>query len=126
VSAQAGIFFGGQIQNRTDWPLVLDQARQTQGFRLTFAHVLREPTHVAWNVVRPAAATGKHGSLHHEPAASSFDVTIPAGTERFDQLIPFADGDRPGEWRLQVAVNGVSVLSKSIRVVSRPVNNGDD
>ncbi len=126
VKAQVGIFFGGQIQSRSEWPLVLDRARQTQGFRLEFRQVLREPAHVTWEIVRPAAQQKRHGSLHGESNTSSFDVTVPAGANRFDQLIPFADNDRVGEWKLQVLVNGISVLSRSIRVVSRTTNTTDD
>ena len=122
VKAQAGIFFGGQIQNRAEWPLVLDQTRQTQGFRVDFGQVLKEPAHVTWDIVRPTLRQKRHG----DPATSSFDATVPPGTDRFDQAIPFTDSDRPGEWKLHVFVNGVSALDRSITIVSKPANNLDD
>lgn len=126
VKAQAGIFFGGQVQNRSVWPLVLDKARQTQGFRLEFKQALKEPAQINWEIVHPPAAVKRHSSASGDPVPSTFAVTVPAGTERFDQLIPFSDNDRPGEWKLRVTVNGTNVLSKSITVVARPGVASDD
>lgn len=126
VRAQAGIFFGGQVQNRSEWPLVLDGARQTQGFRLEFKQPLREPAQLTWEIIRPAIPAKRHSSSSANPASSSATVTVPAGTERFDQLIPFSDSDRPGEWKLRVSVNGANVLSKPITVVAKPSSISDD
>jgi hypothetical protein len=126
VQAEAGIFFGGQVQNRSEWPLVLDAARQTQGFRLEFRQPLKEPAQVSWEIVRPAIAVKRHSPPSGDPAPSTFTVTVPVGTERFDQLIPFSDTDRPGEWKLHVIVNGANVLSKSITVVAKATIISDD
>ncbi len=126
IKAQVGIFFGGQIQNRTEWPLVLDETRQTQGFRIDFGQVLRQPAQLTWNIVRPAVKPRRHASSPNESAVSSFEVTVPAGTERLDQLVRFNDGDRPGEWKLHVAVNGISVVDHSIQVVSKAFTVQDD
>ena len=126
LRAQAGIFFGGQIQNRTEWPLTLDETRQTQGFRIDFGQVLQQPAHVTWDVVRPAVKPRKHTASSNESAASSFDVTVPTGTDRFDQLVRFNDGDRPGQWKLHVFVNGTSVLDRTIQVVAKSSAGPDD
>lgn len=126
VRAQAGIFFGGQVQNRSDWPLILDKARQTQGFRLEFKQALKEPAQIDWEIVHPPIPAKRHSSSSGDPQPSAFTVTVPAGTERFDQLIPFSDIDRPGVWRLRVTVNGRNVLSKSITVVAKPNSVNDD
>ena len=115
VKAQAGIFFGGQVQNRSEWPLILDKSRQTQ-----------ESAQINWEVVHPPVLTKRHGSASGDPMSSTFTVTVPAGTERFDQLIPFSDNDRPGEWKLRVVVNGRNVLSKSINVVAKQGSANDD
>jgi hypothetical protein len=124
--ARAGIFFGGQIQNRAEWPLILDETRQTQGFRIDFARAVREPTHVRWEVVRPTAKQRKHALPPIESATSTFEATVAVGTDHFDQLIHFDDGDRPGEWRLRVLVNGASILDRSIRVVPKSAAIQDD
>ncbi len=126
VKAQAGIFFGGQVQNRSEWPLILDKSRQTQGFRLEFRQALKESAQINWEVVHPPVLTKRHGSASGDPMSSTFTVTVPAGTERFDQLIPFSDNDRPGEWKLRVVVNGRNVLSKSINVVAKQGSANDD
>jgi len=126
VQAQAGIFFGSQVQNRSEWPLILDKARQTQGFRLEFKQALKEPAQINWEIVHPPVLAKRHGSASGDRVSSTFTVTVPAGTERFDQLIPFSDNDRPGEWKLRVVVNGKSVLSKSINVVAKQGSTNDD
>jgi hypothetical protein len=126
IKARAGVFFGGQLQNRSEWPLMLDAARQNQGFRLDFRHALRKPAHVAWEVIRPSAQSKKHGMLHTETVTSTFDATVSADTNRFDQLIPFSETDRPGAWKLRVFVNGVLVMDKSVQVVTKPNIAGDD
>ncbi len=126
VRAQAGIFFGGQVQNRSEWALVLDGARQTQGFRLEFKQPLKEPAQVSWEIIRPATPAKRHSSSPGEPVSSTNTVTVPVGTERFDQLVPFSENDRPGAWKLRVFVNGASVLSKSITVVAKPSYASDD
>ncbi len=126
ITARAGVFFGGQLQNRTEWPLMLDAAHQIQGFRLDFRHVLRRPAHVAWEVIRPSAQSKKHGMLHTETVTSTFDATAPADTNRFDQLIPFSETDRPGVWKLRVFVDGVVVMDKSVQVVTKTNIAGDD
>ncbi len=126
VRAQAGIFFGGQVQNRSEWPLILDKARQTQGFRLEFKQALKEPAQISWEIVHPPVPAKRHSLSSGGPEPSTFNVTVPEGTERFDQLIPFSDSDRPGAWKLRVNVNGANVLSKSITVVAKQSSVTDD
>ena len=95
-------------------------------FVSNFGQVLREPAHVTWEITRPSVQAKKHGSFRGESIVSSFEVTVPAGTDRFDQLVQFAENDRVGEWKLHVAVDGISVLNRSIRVVSKTSGTSDD
>jgi len=126
VIAKAGIFYGGQIQNRTDWPLVLDATRQNQGFRLEFAAPLSKPASVAWDVVRPASRKKGHSDNRDGTAAPLFSAVVPAGSERFDQIIAFTESDRPGGWKLRVTVDGTTVLERAINIVAKPPATPDD
>ncbi len=123
VIATAGIFYGGQLQNRAEWPLVLDATRQTQGFRIEFTQPLSKPVEVHWEIVRGVARQKKHTT---EPHTADPDVVVPAGSQRFDQVITFTDSDRPGDWRLKVTVDRAPVLDKTIHVVPRPTAAADD
>lgn len=123
VIAKAGIFYGGQLQNRKEWPLILDATRQTQGFRIDFAQPLPKPARVHWEVIRSSVRQKKHSS---ELGGADPDAVVAAGSQRFDQVIAFSDSDRPGDWRLKVTVDGSSVLDEVIHVIPRPVATPDD
>lgn len=126
ITAKAGIFYGGQIQNRNDWPLVIDATRQNQGFRLEFAAPLSKPASVAWDVVRPASRKKGHSDNRDGTAAPLFSAVVPAGSERFDQIIAFTESDRPGGWKLRVTVDGTTVLERAINIVAKPPATPDD
>ena len=54
-SAKLGVFYGGQVEERTDVPFELDPGKQTQGFRLEFSAPLAEDTDVDWRIEIPKA-----------------------------------------------------------------------
>jgi len=126
TTAKAGIFYGGQIQNRAEWPLVLDATRQSQGFRIEFGRPLTKATQVNWEIVRPAFRKKIHSNKHEETVESSFSASVPVGSERFDQIVAFTDSDRTGEWKLRVSVDGVRVLERTIHVVTKPPPSTED
>ena len=125
ISAKAGIFYGGQIQNRTEWPLILDATRQSQGFRIEFAQSLARPARVHWEVYRLVSRQKRHAPSQDDSGNPATEVLVPAGSQRFDQVIPFSDADRPGDWKLKVTVDDVSVLDKTIHVVPKPATLDD-
>ena len=126
VNAKAGLFYGGQIQNRTEWPLILDATRQTQGFRIEFVQPLSKPSQVHWEVTRVIARSKKRSTVPDDSSSPVSNVVVPAGSQRFDQVISFSDSDRPGDWKLKVDVDGVTVLDKTIHVVPKPVSSAED
>jgi len=123
---KVGIFYGGQIQNRLEWPLILDTTRQTQGFRIEFASPLTKPARVHWDVTRPKLRHKRRETSHDETGPSSFDATIPSGSERFDQVIAFEDTDRVGDWKLTVSVDGATVWDRIIHIIPKPTSTPDD
>ena len=122
VEVKAGIFFGGQLQERLKWPLVLDPTRQTQGFRVRFREPLGESTELSWEFARPILDAKKR-VVHTK---SLFKATIPAGTLQNDQLIVLDESDRPGNWKLQVALQDKNVFGATIEVVPFTPTPGDD
>lgn len=122
VEVKAGIFFGGQLQERLKWPLVLDPTRQSQGFRVRFREPLRESTELSWELARPRLDTKKRVV----PTKSQYKATIPAGTLQNDQLIVLDESDRPGNWKLQVALQDKRVFEATIEVVPFTPTPGDD
>jgi hypothetical protein len=122
IRVQSGIFFGGQLQQRTKWPLLIDPARQTQGFRIKFRIPLPHSAELAWELTRPR--------LDHRrriiATRSKFSATLAAGTEQNDQLITLDENDRPGKWKLAVSLDGKSVYEGAIEVVPFVATAGDD
>jgi len=122
VEVKAGIFFGGQLQERIKWPLVLDPTRQTQGFRVKFREPLLESAQLSWELARPRLDPKKRVVL----TKSRFEATLPSGTLQNDQLIVLDESDRPGNWKLQVALQDRNVFGATIEVVPFTPTPGDD
>jgi hypothetical protein len=114
VHARFGVFFGGQVQERDEIPLVLDRARQSIGIRLEFAAPPASPERVSWELEKPrpgkgAASAGtivEYGQAHTRPDEPVLDVPL-----------AFRDGDRPGAWRLRVALEDKNILDRAFKVV---------
>jgi hypothetical protein len=113
VTARFGVFFGGQIQEREEIPLVVDRARQTIGVRLEFSTPPTNESRVTWELEKPRAGKGKalgtvvdYGEAHTRPGEPVLDVPL-----------AFRDDDRPGAWHVRVALDGKSVLDRAFKVV---------
>jgi hypothetical protein len=126
ISVKAGIFYGGQIQNRSEWPLVLDATRQTQGFRIEFAHPLTRPAQVHWAMTRVVERGKGHAHAASDADGLPSTTLVPAGSQRFDQVIPFTTRDRPGDWKLSVSVDGRTLWDQTIHVIPKPTATSDD
>lgn len=126
VTVKAGIFYGGQIQNRSDWPFILDATRQTQGFRIEFGQPLAKPAEVHWTMTRVVERGKGRAYSSSDSDGVPATVTVPAGSQRFDQIIPFATRDRPGDWKLAVSVDGKKIWDQTIHVVPKPPATSDD
>jgi len=114
VRARFGVFFGGEVQERTEVPLVLDRTRQTIGVRLEFATPPTTVARVTWELEKPVAS--KSG----KPAGTVVDYgearTRP-GEAVLDVPLSFRQGDRAGAWHVRVALDGKSVLDRAFKVI---------
>jgi hypothetical protein len=109
AKAELGLFFGGQIQERDEIPFVLDRAKQTQGFRVEFSHVLAKPAHVRWEIDRP-------NPKQRGRAVTLAQADVRAGLDRFDQEIAFQPGDPLGVWNVRVIVDDQVVIDRPVSV----------
>ena len=122
VHARFGVFFGGQIQERSEIPLVFDRARQNIGVRLEFSTQPASEARVTWELEKPRAGKGKnlgnvveYGEARTRPGEPVLDVPL-----------AFRDGDRAGSWRIRVALDGKNVLDRAFNVVPATDSPTDD
>jgi hypothetical protein len=111
--ASFGVFFGGQIQEREEVPLILDRARQSIGIRVEFADAPTERQEVSWELEKPGG--GKDGG----PAVVDYGAarTRP-GEPVLDIPLAFRAGDRLGNWRVRVTLGRHKLLDRAFRVVA--------
>jgi hypothetical protein len=124
LDAKFGVFFGGQVQEREELPLVLDRTRQSHGIRLDFREPPERPLRIAWEIEKPtpskledAGRLVEYGETRTRP-----------GEERLEIPLAFRQNDRPGSWRVRVTVADRLVLDRPFRVVPpvpprRPVSD---
>jgi len=122
VQVHVGIFFGGQLQRRAKWPLVIDPGRQTQGFRVSLREPLAHSAQLAWEVSRPRLDQKKRVVTTRSQAK----VSLPAGTQQNDQLIALDENDRPGKWKLSVWLDERPLTDSIIEVIPSAGTAADD
>jgi len=113
VRASFGVFFGGQVQERKELPLVLDRTRQTHGIRLDFRDPPERPLRVTWEVEKPSGAKNEDGGKLTDYGETRTRV----GEERLEIPLAFRATDRPGAWRVRVSVAERVVLDRAFDVV---------
>lgn len=113
VRVRFGVFFGGEVQERERIPLVLDRARQTIGLRLEFAGAPSTERRVAWELDKP---TGKKPTDTTRVVAYG-EAKTRIGEAVLDVPLAFQANDRPGAWRLRVALDGKPVLERAFTVI---------
>lgn len=113
LEARFGIFFGGQVQEREELPLVLDRTRQSHGIRLDFREPPERALRVAWELEKPSTEKLEDGGKLVEYGETRTRV----GESRLEIPLAFRANDRPGAWRLRVTVDERVVLEKAFRVV---------
>lgn len=117
--AELGVFFGGEIQERSELSLVLDRAQQAQGFRLQFSEPLREPLTVRWEIDMPGAGrrvrdtSGRRG---YGRLTRVSEAEARVGLRLFEQEIRFVPEDSPGAWNVRVRVGDQLALDRAIWV----------
>lgn len=112
--AAFGVFFGGQVQEREELPLVHDRSRQTHGLRITFDEPPRAALRVSWELEKDSEKDGG-------PALTDYgDARARVGEPTLDIPFTFKPKDRPGTWRIRVDVEERRILDRAFRVVPPP------
>ncbi len=114
VHARFGVFFGGQMQEREEIPLIVDRARQSIGIRLEFESAPAAPERVSWELEKPRVA--KSGASLGS-VVDYGEARTRAGEPVLDVPLAFREGDRPGAWRVRVALDGKNVLDRAFKVI---------
>jgi hypothetical protein len=112
LDARFGIFFGGQVQEREELPLVVDRTRQSHGIRLDFREPPERPLRVAWEIEKPTNEKLDAGKL-----VEYGETRARVGENRLEIPLAFRATDRPGAWHLRVTVAERVVLDRAFRVV---------
>jgi hypothetical protein len=113
LDAKFGVFFGGQVQEREELPLVLDRTRQSHGIRLDFREPAERALRVTWEIEKPSPAKLEDAGKLVEYG----ETTTRVGEERLEIPLAFRSTDRPGAWRVRVTVAERVVLDRPFRVV---------
>jgi hypothetical protein len=122
-SAKLGVFYGGQVQERTDVPFELDPGKQAQGFRIEFTEPLAADTDVEWRIDVPKADPDRRrkprvaGELATPPRTSLSGKDVArAGETALDHPLAFHPGDPLGLWNVRVVVRGKVVIDRPLEV----------
>ncbi len=115
--AEFGVFFGGQVQERTEIPYDLDANRQSMGFVITLRQPLPMPMTLHWEVSKP-------GPTSHlpEPMARRvelFDAAVSAGELRISKPVNFEPGDGLGLWNIRVVLGTHLAIDRAFTVYDR-------
>ncbi len=122
ASARFGVFFGGQIQERKEIPLVMDRAKQSLGFRIEFSEPLPQPLAIRWELDMPGAGRrvrDAHGRIGKGRVTKLGEAKARMGLARFDQELPFTPGDSIGTWNVRVLVGDDVVIDRPFLVYDR-------
>ena len=113
VVVRFGVFFGGQVQERDEIPLVHDRTRLALGIRLEWPAPPESPLEVRWELARPkdpkdpsAGELAQYGKARTLPGSAFLDLPL-----------AFRPDDRPGPFRVRVDLEGKRVLDRAFRVV---------
>lgn len=112
AEAHFGVFFGGQLQEREKVPLIVDRSRQAIGIRLEFASPPRAEQSVRWELEKPAPGKAKDSAR----IVAYGEAKTRVGASVLDVPLAFEPTDRPGPWRVRVALDGKSVLDRPFTV----------
>jgi hypothetical protein len=115
VSAEFGIFYGGQVQELDEIPFELDAAKQRQGFRLTVSPPPPRALEVRWEVGKPGrgrrVSDGQGRKARPRPVQPGRAHFRP-GEPVFEQVLAFGPDDPLGLWNIRVVVDDHVVIDR--------------
>lgn len=101
--AEFGVMFGGQCQERDEFPFELDATKLALGFVLRLREPATAPLPVHWEVSKPGPRTnGLSSPLSRR--TELFDSVLPAGQRDFQKPVVFSPGDQLGTWNIRVTL----------------------
>lgn len=118
-SAEFGIFWGGQVQERDEIPFSLDRSKQVQGVRIELSAPSKAPLEVTWELDMPGTtrrvrdAQGRRGKGR---VVKTGRTEMRAGQVELDLELPFEPGDPLGTWNVRVTVAGETVVDRPFLV----------
>ncbi len=118
--AEFGIFYGGQVQERDQIPLVVDQTKQSHGIRIEFEKPTTEEPTISWELDMPGTTRGvrdERGVRGKGRLVKHDQATLPRGRARFDRVLGFEPGDPVGMWNVLVRVEDQIVIDRPFEVL---------
>ena len=118
-SAEFGIFWGGQVQERDEIPFSLDRSKQIQGVRIELAAPAKAPLEVSWELDMPGStrrARDAQGRRGKGRVVKTGRTEMRQGQDRLDLELPFEPGDPLGTWNVRVSVAGETVVDRPFLV----------
>jgi hypothetical protein len=119
LTAEFGVYFGGQIQERRDIPFELDGTKQTHGFRVLFGDAPAETHEITWQLSPPRFVKSKVGQATPSAGAPSAapsvlpsaasdlsgSALLQPGQREFSRAWTFKPGDPLGVWNVRITVD---------------------
>jgi hypothetical protein len=121
-AAKFGIFYGGQVQERSAMPFELDRAQQVQGIHLELAAASGSDIVVRWELDMPITgrrARDARGSLGASRRVRLGQATLRADRTELDQPLYFEPGDPLGIWNVRVFVDDELIIDRSVLIYDR-------
>ncbi len=115
--AEFGVFFGGQVQERTEIPYDLDANRQSMGFVITLRQPLPMPMTLHWEVSKPGPTSNLPDPMTRR--VELFDSAVSAGELRISKSVDFEPGDSLGLWNIRVVLGTHLAIDRAFTVYDR-------
>jgi hypothetical protein len=116
--ARFGVFFGGQVQDRNELVLELDQSKQSMGIRVDFKRPLERELTLGWELSLPQ--TGKSAVRDAGDRVVQYgEARARVGQTRLDVPLAFRPGDPAGVWHVRVTVERAVVIDRDVTVRTR-------
>ncbi|MEO7037550.1 MAG: hypothetical protein ABI548_26570 [Polyangiaceae bacterium] len=114
--AAFGVFFGGQIQDRSELPFELDQAKQRIGIRVDFRAPLTRAVPVGWEIARPASVKASRSDAGTDQVVEVGDAAGRIGERRLDIPLSLRHGQVLGTWHVRLKVDARVVIDRDVLV----------
>jgi hypothetical protein len=110
------VFFGGQIQDRSELPFELDDAKQRSGIRIDFRAPLTRAVPISWEIARPLNAHVAQSDAGADRVTEVGQASARVGETRLDVPISLRQGQVLGAWHVRVQVDARVVLDRDVTV----------